>query len=295
MSTMLEGVFTALVTPFSNGEIDWAALEGLVEFQLRGGIHGLVPCGTTGESATLSADEHDRLVRFVVERVAGRVPVLAGTGSNSTAEAVRHTLRARDCGADAALVITPYYNKPTPAGLLEHYRQVAAVGLPVVVYNVPSRTGVCIDAETYSRLADIPGIVATKEASGRFDLIEEVFAQGRLDLFSGDDALTLPLLCLGARGVISVASNVAPRAMVDLFDYVQEHHLSEARELHRRLLPLFGALFAETNPTPVKSALHSLGLIRDELRLPLLVASAATRARLEDLLEDLELTPDFAD
>lgn len=284
MSDMFEGVFTALVTPFHQGEVDWDSLGSFVEFQIRQGVHGLVPCGTTGESATLSAEEHDKVVRFVVDSVAGRVPVIAGTGSNSTREAVERTRSAQAAGADAALVITPYYNKPMPDGLCAHYREIAEVGLPVIVYNVPSRTAMTIGGPTYAELAKIPGIVATKEASGCFDLVDEILSQD-FPVLSGEDALTFPLLCLGACGVISVTSNVAPRLVVDLFDLVQEGQLEAARDLHRRLLPLMNALFLETNPGPVKAALSRRGLVRDELRLPLQTVSDATREQVEQALE----------
>lgn len=286
---MFDGVFTAIVTPFHQGEIDWEALEQLIEFQIREGVHGLVPCGTTGESATLSAEEHDKVVRFAVDRAAGRVPIIAGTGSNSTTEAVDRTRAAREVGADAALVITPYYNKPTPKGMVAHFGAVAAVGLPVVAYNVPSRTCVSLDAATYRQLAEIPGVVACKEASGDIDLVERVLADGKLVVLSGDDGLTFPLFCLGARGVISVVSNVMPRAMVDLFDYVREGQLPAAREEHRRMLPMIRALFCETNPIPVKAALAEMGMMRDELRLPLVAAGEKTRARLSKVLQELAL------
>ena len=284
---MFDGVFTAIVTPFHQGEIDWEALERLIEFQIREGIHGLVPCGTTGESATLSHEEHDKVVRFTVDRAAGRVPVIAGTGSNSTIEAVERTRAARACGADAALVITPYYNKPTSGGMVEHFRAVAEAGLPIVAYNVPGRTAVSLDAPTYSKLAEIPGVVACKEASGNFDLVERVLQEGKLKVMSGEDALTFPLFCLGACGVISVVSNCLPRPMVDLYDYVREGQLPAAREEHRRMLPLIRALFCETNPIPVKAALAAMGMMRDELRLPLVTAGDETKVRLEEILGDL--------
>ncbi|MEM7167028.1 MAG: 4-hydroxy-tetrahydrodipicolinate synthase [Planctomycetota bacterium] len=286
---MFDGVFTAIVTPFHQGEIDWEALERLIEFQIREGVHGLVPCGTTGESATLSAEEHDKVVRFTVDRAAGRVPVVAGTGSNSTTEAVERTRAARECGADAALVITPYYNKPTPKGMVRHFRAVAEAGLPVVAYNVPSRTAVSLDAATYRHLAEIPGVVACKEASGDFALAEAVLSEGKLQLLSGEDSLTFPLFCLGASGVVSVISNVMPRAMVDLFDYVQEGQLPAAREEHRRMLPVMRALFTETNPIPVKAALAEMGLMRDELRLPLVAAGDKTKTRLRKVLKEVAL------
>ena len=289
MTEMLEGVFTALVTPFRADGIDWDALASLIESQIDSGIHGLVPCGTTGESATLTSEEHDAVVTFCVERASGRVPILAGTGSNSTSEAVERTRAAREAGADAALVITPYYNRPTPAGLVDHYRQVAAVGLPIVVYNVPSRTGTALDADTYEKLASIDGVVATKEASGSFPVTEAVLRAGKLRVISGEDALTFPLLCLGACGVISVTSNIAPRPMVDLYDYVVESNLSGAREHHRRLLPLMNVLFLESNPGPVKAALALQGSIEEILRAPLVPVQASTREAIAGVLDSFPL------
>lgn len=292
MEDMLQGVYTALVTPFRGDGIDWDALGELIDLQVESGVHGLVPCGTTGESPTLTPEEHLEVVKFVVERSAGRVPVLAGTGSNSTAEAVHYTKHARECGADAALVVVPYYNKPTPAGIFEHYRRVAAVGLPVVVYNIPGRTGIGLSLETYRALAAIRGIVAAKEASGSLALVDGLLTETRLKVFSGDDALTFPFVCLGAHGVISVASNVAPRALVDLCDYLSEGKLAAAREQHRKLLPLMTALFLETNPAPVKAALAILGKMEDIVRPPLATVRPETRAALERALaasEDLLL------
>ncbi|MCI0651038.1 MAG: 4-hydroxy-tetrahydrodipicolinate synthase [Planctomycetes bacterium] len=283
---MLEGVFTALVTPFRDGGVDWKALGELIEAQINEGIHGLVPCGTTGESPTLTPEEHEQVVAFAVERTNGRVPVLAGTGSNSTAEAVRYTRHARAAGADAALIVLPYYNRPTPEGIIEHFKALAAEGLPLVIYNIPARTGVNLTVESYRSLAEIPGVVATKEASGSLTLVESILADGKLKVFSGDDALALPLMCLGAHGVISVASNVAPRAMVDLYDYIAEGKLVRARERHRRLTPLFHALFVETNPVPVKAALAALGRIEEIVRLPLVPLRDASRQVLERALEE---------
>ncbi len=290
MEEMMQGVYTALVTPFRGDGIDWDSLGDLIDAQVEAGVHGLVPCGTTGESPTLSPEEHDEVVKFVVDRTRGRVPILAGTGSNSTAEAVHYTTHARECGADAALVVVPYYNQPTPAGVIEHYRRVAAVGLPVVVYNIPGRTGVGLSIETYRALASIPGIVAAKEASGSLAMVDSLLGETKLAVFSGDDALTFPFLCLGAHGVISVASNVVPRAIVDLCDYMAEGKLAVAREQHRKLLPLMTALFLETNPAPVKAALASLGKMEEIVRPPLAPLRPETRAALERALaasEDL--------
>ena len=282
----LRGVFTALVTPFSGVGIDWDALAKLIERQIEAGVQGLVPCGTTGESATLTPDEHDSVVRFCVERANGRTLVIAGTGSNSTDEAVARTRIAKDNGADACLVITPYYNRPTSAGLLEHYRQVAAVGLPLVVYNVPSRTGTHLEGDDYVAFAQLDNVIAAKEASGRFGLADEILTRTSLQLLSGEDSLTLPLMSLGASGVIAVTSNVEPKRMVEMVGAAQQGDFDRARELHRSLLPLMRALFAETNPAPAKAALAHLGLITEQLRAPLVPVTATTRSRLVELLSN---------
>jgi len=295
MPEMLVGIFTALVTPFQRGPdrpdaIDWTSLEELVEEQIAAGISGLVPCGTTGEAPSLSGEEHAQVVRFVVERVGGRVPVIAGAGTNSTRRAVDLTAAARDAGADAVLSVTPYYNRPQPDGLVAHYRAIAAVGLPVVLYNIPQRTGLALTAEDYRRLAEIPGVVATKDASSDLAVIDEVLADGRLAVLSGDDSRALPLFALGAQGVVSVASHLVARELVDLHDFVLEGDLEPARDMHRRLLPVFRALFAESNPAPLKAALAARGRCEDVLREPLVPASAATRERLEEALATAGIT-----
>lgn len=282
---MLRGVFTALVTPFSANGIDWDAFAALIEDQIEAGIHGLVPCGTTGESATLSVSEHDEVIRFVVDRVRGRVPVVAGAGSNSTAEAVSRTRHAKEVGADAALHILPYYNRPSQRGILAHFQEVAAVGLPTMVYNIPGRTGVALTLDTYIRLAEMPGIVATKEATGTIDMADRVLAATDLLVFAGDDALTFPVLCLGGHGVVSVASNVAPRFMVDLYEYMAEGKIPEARRLHVRLRPLVDALFIDSNPGPVKAAMAHRGQLEEILRPPLVRVTAEVRAQVIEALD----------
>ena len=288
----LRGAMTAIVTPFGDdGRVDETALRDLARWQVDSGIHGLVPCGTTGESPTLSASEHDRVVSFVVEKVDGRLPVVAGTGAHSTSQAVSHTENARRAGADAALVVTPYYNRPTPRGLEVHYRRLAVVGLPIVIYHIPSRTGTTLSRDTYRSLAQIPEIVATKEASGDLALIDSLLANGTLPVFSGDDSLTFPLLCLGACGVISVVSNVAPRPMVDLYDYVREGNLTAAREQHRGLAPLMSALSLETNPGPVKAALALKGRCEDILRAPLVSVRGETRQAIAEVLRQALPSP----
>ncbi len=289
---MFEGVFTALVTPFSNGVVDEEALRKLIELQIEAGVHGLVPCGSTGESATLSHHEHRQVVELTIEAVNGRVPVIAGTGSNSTAEAVSITLHAKEAGADGALLISPYYNKPTQEGLVAHYEAVASqTGLPVIVYNIPGRTGSNIAADTQVRLSEIDGIVGVKEASGDIVQMSEVIANVPEDfsVLSGDDALTLPLMAVGGKGVISTSSNLVPEEMVGIYNAFQTGDLAEARRIHEGLLPLFNLLFCETNPIPIKAAQHLRGLIQDEIRLPLLPMTDGNKRRLESLMKEMKL------
>jgi 4-hydroxy-tetrahydrodipicolinate synthase len=269
---MFSGAFTALVTPFRNGQVDVEALEGMVEFQIQNGIHGLVPCGTTGETPAMG-EEEDRLVIGTVVRVAnGRVPVIAGTGSNSTDMAIKYTKMAEEVGADGSLQVSPYYNKPTQEGLYRHFAAVAeSTGLPIILYNIPGRTSVTIDAKTTARLAEIPNIVGTKEATLSMNMAMDVISLcgEDFDVLSGDDPVTLPLMSLGGRGVISVASNVAPAAVSDMVNALLMGDWERGRELHYDLLPLFRALFVETNPIPVKTAASILGLCSDEMRLPM--------------------------
>ncbi|MCA8961887.1 MAG: 4-hydroxy-tetrahydrodipicolinate synthase [Planctomycetes bacterium] len=284
---MLHGVFTALVTPFRDHGVDYDAFERLIEEQIAAGVHGLVPCGTTGESSTLSVEEHDEVVRFTVESVRGRVPVVAGTGSNSTAEAVARTQHAREVGADAVLQVMPYYNRPGQEGLFRHISAVARVGVPIVLYNIPSRSAVALTFETYQRLAALPEVVGTKEATGSLDMAERLLSDGRLRVLSGDDALTFPILCVGGHGVVSVASNVIPRFMVDLYELTVDGQWAEARQKHLQLVPIVEALFREGNPGPIKSALADRGKIEDILRLPMTSATPETRGLLRRRLQDL--------
>lgn len=284
----LSGAMTALVTPFDEaGRVDVASLRALAEWQIEQGIHGLVPCGTTGEGATLSDEEHAEVVRAVVEVAAGRVPIVAGCGSNDTRRAIEGAVRAADAGADGLLVVTPYYNKPNPSGMIEHYAAVArATDRPVVVYNVPGRTGQNLSAAQTLRLAEIPGIVGVKEASGDLDQIASILA-GRprgFAVLSGDDPLALPTMALGADGVISVVSNEAPALMAALIESAAEGDFSSARELHFRLLPLMRANFIESNPVPVKLALARLGRCREIVRPPLGSAEEATGRRMAECL-----------
>jgi 4-hydroxy-tetrahydrodipicolinate synthase len=268
-----DGAFTALVTPFRNDEIDFAAYDRLVDLQLAGGIAGVVPCGTTGESPTLSAAEQRALVARTVERVRGRALVIAGTGTNATRETIERTRAAREAGADAAMLVMPYYNKPTQRGLIEHVRAVHdATDLPLVLYNVPPRTSGDLLAESVVEIAHAcPRVVAVKEATGNVLRTQQIVAAlgDRLTVLSGDDALTLGILACGGRGVISVTSNVAPAAVQGLVRAFLDGDLAEARKRHLALLPLHDSMFVETNPGPVKAALHLMGLIAPELRLPL--------------------------
>src|SRR5579885_3001843 len=276
---MFTGCLTALVTPFRDGAVDHQALAALVEAQIAGGVHGLVPCGSTGESATLTHEEHIAVVRTVVETARRRVPVIAGTGSNATAEAIRLTRAAEEVGADGALLISPYYNRPTQEGIVRHYAAVAeATRLPLIPYNIPGRTASNITPETMARLARIPNIVGVKEASG------PAFA-----VYSGDDVLTLPIMAVGGKGVISVTANVAPRRMAELTTALLADDLARARALMRELLPLMRALFLEVNPIPVKTALALMGACAEEFRLPLTPMSPGNRAALEAVLREQRL------
>jgi 4-hydroxy-tetrahydrodipicolinate synthase len=290
--TVFEGVSTALVTPFRNGEVDEPALRELVEFQIASGIEGLVPCGSTGESATMSHAEHQRVVEIVVAATRGRVPVVAGTGSNNTREAVELTRHAKEAGADGALLISPYYNKPTQDGIVAHYAEIAReTDFPLVVYNIPGRTGSNMLPATLARLADIEQVVGVKEASGDLGQISEVVARCPDDfsVLSGDDALTLPILAVGGNGVISTSANVAPVEMIEMVSAFRAGDLARAREIHLRLLPLFDVLFCETNPIPVKAAVAETGRIGDEIRLPLTEITQPNRERLKVVLKELGL------
>jgi 4-hydroxy-tetrahydrodipicolinate synthase len=286
---MFSGAFTALVTPFRNGEVDVEALEGLVEFQIGQGIHGLVPCGTTGETPSMS-EEEDRLVIGTVVRVAnGRVPVIAGTGSNSTHMAIKYTRMAEEEGADGSLQVAPYYTKPTQEGLYRHFAAIAeSTSLPIVLYNIPGRTSVTISAETTARLAEIPNIVGTKEATHSMDMASDIrrLCGEEFDILSGDDSLTLPLMSLGGRGVISVAGNVAPAVVSDMVNALLEGDFERGRELHYDLLPLCRALFVETNPIPVKTAASILGLCSDEMRLPMIPLAGENLDHLRRVMEE---------
>ncbi len=289
---MFKGTFTAIVTPFAaDNSVDRAALERLVQDQIAGGINGLVPCGTTGETPTLRDDERDVVIGTTVRLAAKRVPIIAGTGTNSTESTIRYTQRAKELGADAALVVVPYYNKPTQEGLYQHFRAVARDGgLPVMLYNVPGRTSADLLADTVVRLqADEPRIVAIKEACGSTERIAELRARCRADfaILSGDDALTLPMMSVGADGVVSVASNVVPAKMTELTRAALAGDYTRARALHLELRALFSALFVESNPIPTKAALARLGKMGEGVRLPLVPATDKTRALLAEVLAGL--------
>jgi len=290
---MFRGSFVALVTPFdAQGRLDEKALAELAEWHVAEGTDGIVPCGTTGESATLSHDEHDRVVAVVVEAVAGRVPVIAGSGSNATAEAIELTRHAKRSGADAALLITPYYNKPTQEGLYQHFAALArAVDLPQVLYNVPGRTAVNLLPETVERLCGFDNVVAIKEATGSVQVTGEILRRcgDRITVLSGDDFANLGLLAMGATGAISVTANVAPKDLSAMFAAWDRGDLKEARRLHTALIPLHTAMFLEGNPIPVKAALAMMGRVGPTLRLPLTDLAEAHRATLKATLADYGL------
>ena len=282
----LQGVFTALITPFRNGAVDWDALRELIEQQIRGRVAGIVPVGTTGESPTLSCEEHLEVIHFAVEVAAHRCLIVAGTGANSTAEAVHLTREAREVGADATLQVTPYYNKPTQEGLYRHFSTVAdEVGLPVVLYNVPGRTGVPIAEATVARLAANPLVVAIKEAAGSVDRVSAIRDMCDLTVLSGDDSLTLPMMAVGASGVVSVSSNIIPLQMTEMVEAALAGDFVRAREYHRKYYALFRDQFIETNPVPIKAALAMTGLIAEEYRLPLCELSAEHREKLAATLK----------
>jgi len=282
----LGGSMVALVTPFSGGKVDYDSLARVIDFQIAGGTQAVVPCGTTGESPTLSHEEHDQVIKFVVKRAAGRVPVIAGTGSNCTDEALRLTRHAKAAGATACLIVNPYYNKPTQQGMYEHVARIAEVGLPIVLYNIPGRCGVELAPETVIRMYDeIEQVVAIKEATGRIDVSSQIAASCDMSIVSGDDSLTLPICSAGGCGVISVLANLLPAEIRKLCDLIASNDLDGARRQHLRLFPLFKACFVETNPIPIKAAMAMAGMIRDELRLPLTPLSSQHRPGLAALLK----------
>jgi 4-hydroxy-tetrahydrodipicolinate synthase len=289
---MFHGAFSALITPFRDGAVDEKALRDLVEWQIQSGIDGLVPCGSTGESATLSHAEHEQVIKVVVDQSRRRVPVIAGTGSNSTAEAIRLTTFAREIRADGALLISPYYNKPTQEGIYKHYKMIgASVDLPLIVYNIPGRTGSNILPETFARMRDIKQVVGIKEASGSMDQCSDILklCGERLTMLSGDDSLTLPLMAMGAKGVISVITNVMPREMHDLAAAALGGDFEHARQIHFQMLPLMRALFTETNPIPIKQACALMGKCSNEMRMPLMQMTAGPADKLRSVMKELRL------
>ena len=291
---MFNGSIVAIVTPFKKKKVDEAALGELIEFQLANGTHGILPCGTTGESPTLSHAEHQNVIKFTIDVVGKRVPVIAGTGSNSTEEAISLTQFAQSAGADASLVIAPYYNKPTQEGLYQHFKTVASsVDIPIIIYNVPGRTGVNVQPETVSRLnGDCKNIIGIKEASGSLEQASKILSLCGTDfiLLSGDDSINFPLLTIGGKGFITVTANVAPKDVAELYNRYSSGDIDGARELHYKLLPLNEALFLETNPVPVKRALALMGKIELGFRLPLCEMSKSNLDKLKSVLKNYGLT-----
>lgn len=290
---MFKGSIVAIVTPFRDGRVDEAKLRDLIEFQIKNGTAGIVPCGTTGESATLSFEEHERVIEITVEQAKKRVPVIAGTGSNSTEEAIMLTRHAAKMGIDGSLQVSPYYNRPTQNGLYAHFRAIAeSVDVPIILYNIASRTGVNIEPETMARIAqDCRNIVGVKEASGNLEQMARIKALcgDKFALISGDDGLTLPVLSIGGIGVISVVANVAPKDVADLVAEFEKGNAGKARALHYKLLPLIKAMFVETNPIPVKTAMGLLKMCNPDLRLPMCPIGADNLEKLKKALKDYGL------
>jgi 4-hydroxy-tetrahydrodipicolinate synthase len=286
--TMIKGAIVAIITPFKNGRIDEEGLRNLIEFQIENGTDGIVPCGTTGEAATLSHTEHKKVVEITIDAVQGRVPVIAGTGSNSTSETIELTQHARSAGSDAALVITPYYNKPTQEGLFQHFKAISdACAFPMILYNVPGRTALNMLPATVARLAELDDVIGIKEATGSMQQGADIISLcgDKITVLSGDDFTAFPLLAIGGKGVISVVSNVAPRDMADMVDAFDAGDLKRARTLHYKLWPLNNAMFYETNPIPAKTALALMGKVSGEFRLPLCPMSEANLERLKKTLK----------
>ena len=290
---MFTGSMVAIVTPFTaEGKVDEESYRQLIEFQIENGTDVIVPCGTTGESATLDYHEHDRVIQICIEQVNKRVPVIAGTGSNSTAEAIEISGHAKELGADGVLLVSPYYNKPSQEGLYLHYKAIAeAVAIPQVLYNVPGRTGMNMEAKTTIRLAEFPNIVAIKEASGSVTQSSEILAQAgdKIDVLSGDDFLTLPLMACGAKGIISVTANILPREVKAMVTAVQENRWEDARQMHLKMLAFHQTMFIEANPVPAKTALSLLGKCRADVRLPLAPLQPASLEKLKAVMQSYEL------
>lgn len=288
MNNPFRGSMVALVTPFRGDEVDWASLDALVDLHVKAGTDVLVPCGTTGESPTLTHEEHDRVIEAVVRRAAGRIAVMAGTGSNSTSEAIQLTRHARQAGADGSLQVAPYYNKPTQEGLYRHFAAIAeAVDFPHVLYNIPGRCGIEISVDTMARLRALcPNIVAVKHATGSMDGASELVARCDLGIISGDDSMTLPLLSIGGVGVISVLANIIPKDVKAMCDAAARNDWPTAQSLHHRMFKLARVMFIETNPVPVKTAMAMLGMVGEEFRLPMCGMQPANREKLAAALKD---------
>ncbi|MCK4947161.1 MAG: 4-hydroxy-tetrahydrodipicolinate synthase [Candidatus Aureabacteria bacterium] len=284
---MFAGSLVAIVTPFKDGEVDEDCLRSLVRMHIEEGTSGIVPCGTTGESPTLNPEEHKKVIEIVIDEVKKKVPVIAGTGSNNTAEAIEYTRHAYEAGADGALVITPYYNKPTQEGLYSHFKAIAGeVSIPIVIYNVPGRTGISIEPETVARLSELSNIVAIKEASGKMDQVTKIISLCGITVLSGDDSMTMPIMAVGGTGVISVVANIVPSDVRALTAAMEEGNCERARELHYKLFNLCKVMFIETNPIPIKTAMAMKGLIKEEFRLPLVSPSEKSRAIIKAQIEE---------
>ena len=283
----LRGLYTALITPFNNGNVSFEKIKELVDIQLEAGVDGIVPMGTTGESPTISTQEHLKVIETVIKRVEGRCQIIAGTGANATYEAVHQTSEAKKMGADASLQVTPYYNKPTQEGLYRHFSNVADVGLPIVLYNVPGRSSLAIDIDTVKRLSSHPNIIAIKEAGGSVDRVSEILNSCNITVLSGDDALTLPMMSVGAKGLISVASNLYPKPIKEMIDAGLAGDWNKARKIHFKYYQFMKSLFIETNPVPIKAAMARVGLISEEYRLPLCNISNANKKILFDTIDSI--------
>ncbi|MCP4427931.1 MAG: 4-hydroxy-tetrahydrodipicolinate synthase [Chloroflexi bacterium] len=285
---MFDGITTALITPFlPDGNVDYDGMRKNIRFQMENGVRGLLPLGTTGETPTLNESEKEQIVRLTVEEAKGQTPVMVGVGTNSTQKTIENAQKARDWGANALLVVTPYYNKPTQGGIAAHFEAVAAsVDLPIVVYNIKGRTGTNIETATLKRIAALENIIAVKEASGNIHQMADVLTEiPDLRVYSGDDAMTFPLICLGGRGVVSVVSNLYPQQVVAMVDHALAGRVRQAREAHFALLPMFKAAFVESNPGPIKYAMSQTGLAAGPLRLPLVEISAASKVILDAVME----------
>ena len=284
---MFTGSIVAMVTPFKNGAVDYDKLGELVDYHVENGTNAIIPCGTTGESPTLSHTEHGEVIGKVIETANGRIPVIAGTGSNNTSEAISLTRHAKEAGADGSLLITPYYNKPTQQGLYDHYKAILEeVDIPIIIYNVPSRTGVSISPETVARLSEFDNIVAIKEATGDIDQASQILTLCDITVLSGDDSLTLPIMSIGGKGVVSVLANILPREVSELTASIAKGDIKNSQKLHRSLFPLCKAMFIETNPIPVKTAMKLLGRLNGEMRLPLSKMSDKHEEQLKEVLNN---------